>query len=92
MLYAAIIGRPIVWAVVEFSYGTPRLVPLGRWVFEFEGDDVPEWRPVPVSAGEVFTPQTAMGDVSADEVVYAPAISDLMLVIKPWIEVESDGQ
>jgi hypothetical protein len=80
-LYAVIEGKPIVWSVVDFVEGRPRLVPVGRWVRPYEGLD-PKWQPVPVTTGEVWVPSRG------DTVVYAPTISDLINLIGPWIETE----
>jgi hypothetical protein len=83
-LYAVIEGRPIVWSVIDFTGGGPRLVPIGRWVRQFEGVD-PRWQAVPVTSGEVWAPNRG------ETVMYAPTVADLMEAILPWIETEERG-
>lgn len=83
-LFAVIEGRPIVWSVIDFAGGGPRLVPIGRWVRPFEGVD-PQWRAVPVTSGELWAPNRG------ETVMYAPTVVDLISVIMPWIETEADG-
>ena len=70
-LYLVIKGQPIVWAVVDFAEGYPRVVPIGR--FDPQGDG--SYQGVPVDGGEV---KTLGWD---DEAIYAPDYGTLVEMI-----------
>jgi hypothetical protein len=81
-LYAVVSSRPsVLWYVVGWAEGMPQMVPVGRYVKD--GSDV-EWRPLPVTAGQVWMP-TARGET----VIYGD-MQSLTEVIEP--EVALDGE
>lgn len=69
-LYLVIKGQPIVWAVVDFVDGYPRVVPIGQWDPAAGG-----YRGVPVNGGEVKMLRWS------DEVIYAPDVETLTRMI-----------
>jgi hypothetical protein len=81
-LYAVVSSRPaVLWCVTGWAEGMPQMVPVGRYVKD--GSDV-EWRPVPVTAGQVWMP------VGKGETVIYGDMTSLTEVIEP--EALLDGE
>lgn len=82
-LYAIVSSRPsVLWYVAGWAEGMPQMVPVGRYVRD--SSDGVGWRPVPVTAGQVWMP------VGRNETVIFGDMQSLTEVIEP--EVAVDGE